>query len=47
MLFKDVVENISTLPDLKRISSAYVIDYRNLSNNEIKEALLKTSPEWQ
>ncbi len=46
MLFKDVVDNISTLTELKRVSSAYVIDYRNLTNDEIKEALLKTSPQY-
>jgi hypothetical protein len=46
MIFKNVVENISTLTDLKRVSSAYVIDYRNLTNQEIAEALIKTSPQY-
>lgn len=41
-----VVEAIATVTDLKRVSSAYVIDYRNLKNEEIKEALHKTAPQY-
>jgi len=40
------VENIGTLTELKRVASAYVIDYRNLSDEEIKQALIKTAPQY-
>jgi hypothetical protein len=46
MKFKSVVESLSTINDLKRVSSAYVIDYRNLRSEEVKEALLKTAPQY-
>lgn len=46
MLFADVVDSIGTTIELKRISSAYVIDYRNLSTDEIKDALKKTAPQY-
>lgn len=46
MKFKKTVENISTLIELKRISSAYVIDYRNLEEEDIRKALLKTAPQY-
>jgi len=46
MNFTTAVDSISTVTDLKRVSSAYVIDYRNLKNDEIKEALLKTAPQY-
>lgn len=41
-----VVENIGTVTELKRISSAYVIDYRALSEPEIRQALKKTGPQY-
>jgi hypothetical protein len=40
------VENIGTLTELKRVASAYVIDYRNLTDEEIKQALIKTAPQY-
>ena len=40
------VENIGTVTELRRIASAYVIDYRNLSDVEIKAALIKTGPQY-
>ncbi len=40
------VENVATAVDLKRIASAYVIDYRNLSNEDIKSGLIKTAPQY-
>ena len=40
------IANISTTTELKRIASAYVIDYRNLTEEEIKEALVKTAPQY-
>jgi hypothetical protein len=46
MNFKSVVQSLSTITDLKRVASAYVIDYRNLSNDEVEEALIKTGPQY-
>lgn len=46
MDFKSVVASLSTITDLKRVSSAYVIDYRNLSNGELSDALIKTAPQY-
>ncbi len=41
-----VVEHIGTVRELRRIASAYVIDYRNLTDEEIKSAILKTGPQY-
>lgn len=41
-----VVSNIGTVTELKRIASAYVIDYRALNEDEIKAALIKTGPQY-
>jgi hypothetical protein len=46
MNFKSVVQSLATITDLKRVASAYVIDYRNLSNDEVVEALIKTGPQY-
>ncbi|MFT5029732.1 MAG: hypothetical protein ACI9VS_002176 [Candidatus Binatia bacterium] len=46
MNFEKAVDNIGTVNELKRIASAYVIDYRGLSEDEIKEALKKTAPQY-
>ncbi|WP_221032160.1 SAP domain-containing protein [Actomonas aquatica] len=40
------VEICSTSLILKRIASAYVIDYRNLTDDELKAALIKTAPQY-
>ena len=40
------VENVSTSIELKRIASAYVIDYRNLNDQELKKAIIKNSPQY-
>ncbi|MBI1176908.1 hypothetical protein GC207_05660 [bacterium] len=46
MKIAKTVENISTITELKRVASAYVIDYRNLCDEEIKAALIKTAPQY-
>ncbi len=46
MDFKTVVNNISTSNELKRIATAYVIDFRSLSKEELIEALIKTGPQY-
>lgn len=45
MKFEKSVQNIGTITELKRIASAYVIDYRNLDDAEIRKALIKTGPQ--
>ncbi len=46
MKISKAVDLIGTGISLKRIASAYVIDYRNLSDDAIKEALKKTAPQY-
>ncbi len=46
MKFATVANSISNVTDLKRVSSAYVIDYRNLKTEEIMGALIKTAPQY-
>src|SRR5690625_4075287 len=46
MNFEKAVDNIPLVNDLKRIASAYVIDYRNLDDEEIRAALKKTKPQY-
>ena len=41
MKLSEVVEDIGTVTELKRIASAYVIDYRNLSTKRSELRLLK------
>lgn len=40
------IRSVGTTTDLKRIASAYVIDYRNLSDEEIVSAIDKTAPQY-
>lgn len=46
MKFIDCIERASTFIDLKRIANAYVIDYKRLSYDDIKRALIKTAPQY-
>jgi len=46
MKISKTVDLIGTSISLKRIASAYVIDYRNLSDDAIREALRKTAPQY-
>ena len=46
MKIEKVIDNIGTVHELKRLASAYVIDYRNLTDGEIREAFKKTSPQY-
>ncbi len=46
MKFRDIVSDISTLQDKKRISSPYVIDYKNLDEPALDAALIKTAPQY-
>jgi len=46
MKLAKAVDNVGTITELKRIAGAYVIDYRGLSDEEIKAALKKTAPQY-
>lgn len=46
MKIAKAVDNAGTVTELKRTASAYVIDYRGLSDDEIKAALKKTAPQY-
>jgi hypothetical protein len=46
MKISQIVPNISTLVDKKRIASQYVIDYRNLVESALDAAILKTAPQY-
>jgi len=46
MKLAKAVDTVGTVTELKRIASAYVIDYRGLSDDEIKAALKKTAPQY-
>ena len=46
MKFSEVSQSIGRITDLKRFASAYVIDFRNLEPDEIREALIKTAPQY-
>ena len=46
MKFNDVISGICKTLDLKRIASAHVVDYQNLSDDELRRALLKVKPQY-
>ena len=46
MKFEKALESISTKTSLKRFASAYVMDHRNLSDDELNSALIKTAPQY-
>ena len=46
MKFNDCIKNVSTFLDLKRFANEYVIDYKRLSIEELKSAIIKTSPQY-
>lgn len=46
MNIENCIEMVSTFVDLKRLANSYVIDYRKLSFEELKEAMIKTSPQY-
>ncbi|MDP8242687.1 MAG: SAP domain-containing protein [Candidatus Hinthialibacter antarcticus] len=46
MDFRIIIPNISTLSDKKRIASQYVIDYKNLDEEALNDALIKTAPQY-
>ena len=46
MKFNKVVKSIPTQPILKRFASAYVMDHRNFSEEELLNALNTTAPQY-
>ena len=46
MNFDECINNVSTFLDLKRFANEYVIDYRHLTFDELKEAVIKTAPQY-
>lgn len=46
MLFNECVANVSTLLDLKRFANEYVIDFKRLTFDELKTAVVKTAPQY-
>lgn len=46
MKFNECIEKVSTFTDLKRFANEYVIDYKRLSFDELKSAVIKTGPQF-
>ncbi|MBI2302362.1 MAG: hypothetical protein HYU66_25945 [Armatimonadetes bacterium] len=46
MTFDEVVGGISTVTDLRRIASAHVVDFRNLDEERLREALRAVKPQY-
>ena len=46
MKFDDAVMAIGTVPDLRRVASAHVVDHRNLDEEELRKALIKVKPQY-
>ena len=46
MKFDDAVEAIWRITELRRISGAHVVDHRQLSNDELKAAIIKAKPQY-
>lgn len=46
MKFVDCINNVSTFVDLKRLASKYCFDFRHLSFDELKAAMIKTAPQY-
>ena len=46
MKFDDVVANIGTVTDLRRIASAHVVDHKQLRDEELRSAIIKIKPQY-
>ena len=46
MKFEKALQSVSTKTSLKRFASAYVMDHRNLNDDELLAALVKTAPQY-
>jgi len=46
MKFDDVVTGIGTITDLRRIAGAHVIDHKQLSDDELRAAIIKVKPQY-
>ena len=46
MKFVDAVQAIWRVNDLRRIAGAHVVDHRQLSNDELRTAIIKAKPQY-
>lgn len=46
MKFDDAVRETRTLPDLRRIAGAHVVDHRQLADEELRDAIIKVKPQY-
>ncbi len=46
MKFNDVVAGIGTITDLRRTASAYVVDHKQLRDDELRAAIIKVKPQY-
>ena len=46
MNFDEAVGSIRTTIDLRRIAGAHVVDHRQLSDDELRDALIKVKPQY-
>lgn len=46
MILSECIKNVSTFLDLKRFANEYVIDYKQLSFDDLKSATMKTAPQY-
>lgn len=46
MKFDDAVRETRTVPDLRRIAGAHVVDHRQLDDEELKDAIIKVKPQY-
>ena len=46
MNFESVVDNMSKIAELRRVAGAHVVDHRQLSNDDLKSAIIKVRPQY-
>ncbi len=46
MKFNEVVTNIGTITDLRRIAGAHVVDHKQLCDDELRTAIIKVKPQY-
>lgn len=46
MKFEEVIDNIKNVTELRRFASAHVVDYSNLNEDRLRDALKKVKPQY-
>jgi len=46
MKFEDAVSKIASITDLRRVARAHVVDHRQLSNEQLAAAIIKSKPQY-